>query len=126
MRGAYGVRKDPLSCSPGTYSSARDARLGNVPGYYLSSLTGLGRFGPAKVVPCELVQTGRIPDRTTGHISDTVKPGKYWPLWKLMVGQQKIPAIFFHYMQVGFAHQRFQSGDFRAVDQQVIPLRFIP
>ena len=28
---------------PGTYPSARKARLGNVPGYYLSSLPGLKR-----------------------------------------------------------------------------------
>jgi hypothetical protein len=39
LRGAhaYGVRKGLLLCFPGTYSSARCACLGNVPGYCHSS-----------------------------------------------------------------------------------------
>src|SRR5260221_12419403 len=37
-------------CLPGTYSSARDARLGNVPGYYHSSLAGLEYCGRELVV----------------------------------------------------------------------------
>jgi len=32
---------------PGTYSLARAARLGNIPGYYRPSLAGLGHFSPA-------------------------------------------------------------------------------
>jgi hypothetical protein len=47
-----------LFCLPGTYSSPRDARLGNVPGYYRSSLTGLGYCGRKLVVFLDKVRNG--------------------------------------------------------------------
>ena len=68
-RRACGARKEILLCLPGTYSSARKRALGNVPGYYRSSLAGLGYCGRELAIFPQRSEKRRPDTRRSGRVS---------------------------------------------------------